>query len=58
MNQAASDAMKVAPAIGANWWFWFSSHDINWWTALATIAYIILQAYYLIKNKGRKGDES
>jgi hypothetical protein len=33
---------------------WLTGHDINWWVAVATIAYIGLQAYYLIKNKGKR----
>jgi hypothetical protein len=57
MNDIATNAVKAAPPIGVNYWLWFSSHDINWWVAIFTIAYICLQAYYLIKNKGRKGDE-
>lgn len=56
MNDLASSVVKAAPPIGANWWFWFMSHDINWYVALATLAYIGLQSYYLIRNKGRKGD--
>jgi hypothetical protein len=57
MNNIVESAAKAAPPIGANWWLWFTGHDINWWVALATIAYIVLQAYYLIKNKGLKGNE-
>ncbi|WP_244143370.1 hypothetical protein [Burkholderia multivorans] len=45
---------KAAPAVGSNFWLWLTSHDINWWVAVATIAYIGLQAYYLIKNKGKR----
>ena len=57
MNDLAASAVKAAPPIGANWWFWFTGHDINWWVALATIAYICLQAFYLIRNNGRRGSE-
>ncbi|MBU9573490.1 glycoside hydrolase family protein [Burkholderia multivorans] len=35
---------------GSNFWLWLTSHDIDWWVAVATIAYIGPQAYYLIKN--------
>jgi hypothetical protein len=31
---------------------WLTTHDINWWVAVATIAYIGLQAYYLIQEQG------
>ena len=55
MNDLSAGAAKVAPPVGANYWLWLSSHDINWWVAVATIAYIGLQAFYLIKNKGKKG---
>ncbi|MDF0501641.1 hypothetical protein POK33_13020 [Burkholderia cenocepacia] len=47
-------AAKAAPAVGSNFWLWLTGHDINWWVAVATIAYIGLQAYYLIKNKGKR----
>ncbi|MDN7964946.1 hypothetical protein [Burkholderia multivorans] len=56
-NDIAASAAKAAPAIGSNFWIWLSSHDINWWVALATLGYIGLQSYYLIKNKGRRGLE-
>ena len=56
MNDIAASVAKAAPPISANYWFWFTSHDVNWWVAMFTIAYIVLQAYYLIKNKGRKGE--
>ncbi|MDN7871254.1 hypothetical protein QZM26_17750 [Burkholderia multivorans] len=56
-NDIAASAAKAAPAIGGNFWIWLSSHDINWWVALATLGYIGLQSYYLIKNKGRRGLE-
>ncbi|WP_070105622.1 hypothetical protein [Burkholderia plantarii] len=53
-SDLASSAAKAAPAIGGNYWLWLTSHDINWWVALATLCYIGLQAYYLIRNKGRR----
>ncbi|WP_261316275.1 hypothetical protein [Burkholderia dolosa] len=40
--------------MGGNFWLWLTNHDINWWVAVATIAYIGLQAYYLVKNKGKR----
>lgn len=53
-NDLAVSAAKAAPAVGSNFWLWLTSHDINWWVAVATIAYIGLQAYYLVKNKGKR----
>ena len=53
-NDLATSAVKAAPAVGGNFWLWLTSHDINWWVAVATIAYIGLQAFYLIRNKGKK----
>ncbi|WP_258048551.1 hypothetical protein [Burkholderia anthinoferrum] len=53
-SDLATSAAKVAPAVGSNFWLWLTSHDINWWVAVATIAYIGLQAYYLVKNKGKR----
>ncbi len=53
-NDLVASAVKVAPAVGGNFWLWLTGHDINWWVAVATIAYIGLQAYYLVKNKGKR----
>ncbi len=53
-NDLAVSAAKAAPAVGSNFWLWLTGHDINWWVAVATIAYIGLQAYYLVKNKGKR----
>ncbi|KVM83500.1 hypothetical protein WT94_20810 [Burkholderia stagnalis] len=50
---AASAAMASLAALG-NFWLRLTSHDINWYVALATLGYIGLQAYYLIKNKGKR----
>lgn len=53
-NEIAKSVVQTTPPIGGNLWIWLSSHDINWWVALATIAFIGLQSYYLIRNKGQK----
>jgi len=55
MRDYTTCALKNAFPMGANYWLWLTSHDINWYVAAATIAYIGLQAFYLIKNKGMKG---
>ncbi len=54
-NDLVASAVKVAPAMGDNVWLWLKSHDINWWVSVATIAYIELRAYYLIKSEGEEG---
>ena len=54
MKDVIASAAKSSPPVGANLWLWLSGHDINWWVAVATIAYIGLQAYYLVKNKGKR----
>ena len=33
-------ALKATPVAGGNFWIWLTNHDINWWVALATLAYI------------------
>ncbi len=53
-SEIIASAMKAAPAVGSNFWLWLSSHDINWYVALATLCYIGMQAYYLSKSKGRR----
>jgi hypothetical protein len=55
VKDAIASAAKAGPPVGANLWLWLSGHDINWWVAAATIFYIGLQSYYLVRNKGRKG---
>jgi hypothetical protein len=55
MKEMAASAVKATPPVGANVWLWLAGHDINWWVALLTIGYIVLQAFYLIKNNGRRG---
>jgi hypothetical protein len=59
-NDIAASAVKVTPTLVSNTWLWLQSHDINWWVALATLGYIGLQAYYLIRNnrEGRDGQET
>ncbi|MBN3822365.1 hypothetical protein G3O00_01875 [Burkholderia sp. Ac-20384] len=54
-SDLAASVAKVTPAVGGNFWLWLTSHDINWYVALATLGYIGLQAYFLIKNKGKRG---
>jgi hypothetical protein len=60
-NDIAKAAMQSAPPVGVNgwqWWNWASGHDLNWYLALlvslATLFWIGLQSYYLIRNNGRK----
>jgi hypothetical protein len=53
-SEIIASAVKAAPAVGSNFWLWLTSHDINWYVALATLGYIGLQAGYLIKNKGKR----
>jgi hypothetical protein len=51
MHDVAASAVKAAPPLGANYWFWFMNHDINWYVAAATIVYIGLQSYVLMRDK-------
>lgn len=48
---AAGEALKSVPAVGANAWLWLTNHNLNWWVALATLIYIALQAYVLVRDK-------
>ena len=56
-DDIAASVVKAAPMLGGNFWLWLQNHDINWWVALLTAGYIVLQGFYLIKNGGRKGVE-
>lgn len=60
-NDLSKIVVQSAPPIGATgfqWWHWFVSHDLNWYLAalvsVATLFYIGLQSYYLIRNNGKK----
>lgn len=57
MKDITASAVKAVPPIGANWWLWLQGHDINWYVAAATIVYIGLQGFYLIRNNGQRGGE-
>lgn len=59
MHDLAASAAKAAPPVGANYWFWLTNHDINWYVAAATIVYIGLQSYVLLRDKviRRRADE-
>ncbi|KWA46500.1 hypothetical protein WL27_00010 [Burkholderia multivorans] len=37
-NDLVASAVKVAPAVGGNFWLWLKSHDINWWVRATTLA--------------------
>ena len=57
----AGDFLKMAPPTAANFYIWLTSHDINWYVALATLLYVSLQIYVIArdkilpKRKSRKG---
>jgi hypothetical protein len=60
-KEIVKSAMQSAPPVGVSgwqWWNWVAGHDLNWYLAalvsVATLFYIGLQSYYLIKNKGRR----
>lgn len=60
-NEIAKSAIQAAPPVGVTgwqWWNWFAGHDLNWYLAalvsVATLFYIGLQSFYLIRNNGKK----
>lgn len=58
-NEVANSAAKALPPVGSNVWIWLQTHDINWWVAAATLVYVGLQVYVLVRDKiiERKRDE-
>ncbi len=55
-NDVLASVAKVTPPVAYNGWTWFVTHDINWFVALATLVYISLQVYVLVRDKVvRKG---
>lgn len=60
-NDIASSVAKATPAVGANFWLWLMSKDINWWVASATLLYVLLQVFVLVRDKvieRRRGKDS
>lgn len=60
-NEITKSVAQSALPAGVNgwqWWNWISGHDLNWYLAalvsVATLFFIGLQSYYLIRNKGLK----
>lgn len=50
-DDIAASVAKAVPPVGANFWLWLTGHDINWWVGAATLIYIGLQGYVLIRDK-------
>lgn len=46
-----TEILKMTPPTAANFYIWLTSHDINWYVALATLIYISLQTYVIIRDK-------
>ncbi|WP_257127745.1 MULTISPECIES: hypothetical protein [unclassified Burkholderia] len=44
----------MAHTVGCNFWLWLIIHSVNRWVAVATIAYVGLQAYYVVKSSGKR----
>jgi hypothetical protein len=60
-NDIAKAAAQSIPPVSVNgwqWWNWMAGHDLNWYLAVmvsvATLFWIGLQSYYLIRNNGKK----
>lgn len=49
----AASAAKAMPVVGGNYWLWLSSHDINWWVAVATLAYIGASFVFALRKDRR-----
>lgn len=58
-NEAVTSVVKATPPVASNFWIWLQTHDINWWVAAATLVYVGLQVYVLVRDKilSRKRDE-
>lgn len=50
-SDLVASAAKAVPPVGANLWFWFASHDINWVVAIFTLVYLGLQIFVLVRDK-------
>jgi hypothetical protein len=57
-RDVAKSVVQSAPPVGVSVWQWFGSHDLNWYLAalvsVATLFYIGLQSFYLVRNNGKK----
>ncbi|MEM5371960.1 hypothetical protein V4C53_38900 [Paraburkholderia azotifigens] len=50
----AASAVKGAPVAGGNFWIWLNGHDINWWVAVATLAYIAASFVLALRRDRRE----
>lgn len=57
-SDLATSGVKAVPPVGANLWFWFGSHDINWMVAIFTLVYLGLQIYVLVRDKLLRREKS
>lgn len=58
-SEIAASAVKATPPVASNFWIWLQTRDINWWVAAATLVYVGLQVYVLVRDKivERRRDE-
>lgn len=58
-NEAVPILARVTPPVASNAWIWLETRDINWWVAAATLVYVGLQVYVLVRDKivSRRRDE-
>lgn len=50
-DQAIADVLKASPAVGVSFLTWLGSVPIEKWVQFATLVYIILQAYFLVRDR-------
>ncbi|UXC34771.1 hypothetical protein [Cupriavidus gilardii] len=50
-SEVTASAVKATPPVASNFWIWLQTRDINWWVAAATLVYVGLQVYVLVRDK-------
>lgn len=53
-QQAVMDALKAIPAVGVTAWDALASAPVEKWVSAATLVYVVLQMFYLVRDRRRK----
>lgn len=53
-EEIAAAATRAAPPVAVTGTQWIFDLTLNQWVQVATLAYIVLQAFFLIRNEMRK----
>ena len=53
-TEIRQEALKATPPVAVTGWSFLTDLTLNDWVAISTIAYIVLQAFFLIRDRVKK----